>query len=84
MSRKTAVVPVALPLAMVPVGCGRSCDAPTVYFYSGQTQNLVGPLPQRLNKRAGVHIDGSLAALVPLPLSGVLTFVPVVRHGTPT
>jgi hypothetical protein len=78
MSRKTAVVPVAL----LPVGCGRSCDAPTVY--SGQTQNLVGPLPQRLNKRAGVHIDGSLAALAPLPLSGVLTFVPVVRHGTPT
>jgi hypothetical protein len=82
MSRKTAVVPVALLPALLPTGCGRSCDALTVS--AGGTQNLVGPLLERLNKRTGVHLDGSLAALVLLPLPGVLTLVRVVRHGTPT
>jgi iron(III) transport system substrate-binding protein len=55
MSRKTAVVAVALLLALVPAGCGGSRDALTVY--SGRTQNLVGPLLERFNKETGIPID---------------------------
>ena len=55
MSRKTAIVALALLLAVVPAGCGGSRDALTIY--SGRTQNLIGPLLERFNKETGIAID---------------------------
>jgi iron(III) transport system substrate-binding protein len=55
MTRKTAVVAVALLLALVSAGCSGSRDALTIY--SGRTQNLVGPLLERFNKETGIAID---------------------------
>ena len=55
MSRKLAVVALALLLAVVPAGCGGSRDALTIY--SGRTQNLIGPLLERFNKETGIPID---------------------------
>jgi iron(III) transport system substrate-binding protein len=55
MSRKTAVVAVALLLALGSAGCGSRRDALTIY--SGRTQNLIGPLLERFNKETGIPID---------------------------
>ena len=55
MSRKTAIVALALLLAVVPAGCGDARDALTIY--SGRTQNLIGPLLERFNKETGIAID---------------------------
>jgi iron(III) transport system substrate-binding protein len=55
MSRKTAVVAVALLLALATAGCSSSRDAMTIY--SGRTQNLIGPLLERFNKETGIAID---------------------------
>jgi iron(III) transport system substrate-binding protein len=55
MSRKTAVVAVALLLALATAGCGSSRDAMTIY--SGRTQNLIGPLLEQFNKETGIAID---------------------------
>ena len=55
MSRKTAVVAVALLLALATAGCSSSRDAMTIY--SGRTQNLIGPLLEQFNKETGIAID---------------------------
>jgi len=55
MSRKTAVVAVALLLALATAGCSNSRDAMTIY--SGRTQNLIGPLLEQFNKETGIAID---------------------------
>jgi iron(III) transport system substrate-binding protein len=55
MSRKTAVVAVALLLVLGSAGCGSRRDALTIY--SGRTQNLIGPLLERFNKETGIPID---------------------------
>jgi iron(III) transport system substrate-binding protein len=55
MSRKLAVVVLALLLALASAGCGGSRDALTVY--SGRTQNLIGPLLERFNQETGIAID---------------------------
>ncbi|HEV8424091.1 MAG TPA: iron ABC transporter substrate-binding protein [Actinomycetes bacterium] len=55
MTRKTAVVALALLLALASAGCGRSRDALTIY--SGRTQNLVGQLLERFNQQTGIAID---------------------------
>jgi iron(III) transport system substrate-binding protein len=55
MSRKTAVVALALLLALASAGCGGDRDALTIY--SGRTQNLIGPLLERFNKETGIAID---------------------------
>lgn len=55
MSRKTAVVAVALLLALATAGCSGSRDAMTIY--SGRTQNLIGPLLEQFNKETGIAID---------------------------
>ncbi|HJW60815.1 MAG TPA: iron ABC transporter substrate-binding protein [Actinomycetota bacterium] len=55
MSRKTAVVAVALLLALATAGCSDSRDAMTIY--SGRTQNLIGPLLEQFNKETGIAID---------------------------
>src|SRR5918996_2679442 len=55
MTRKTAVVVVAVLLALASTGCSRSRDALTVY--SGRTQNLIGPLLERFNRETGIAID---------------------------
>ena len=55
MSRKHAVVALALLLALGSAGCGGSRDALTIY--SGRTQNLIGPLLERFNEETGLAID---------------------------
>jgi iron(III) transport system substrate-binding protein len=55
MSRKTAVVAVALLLILATAGCSSSRDAMTIY--SGRTQNLIGPLLEQFNKETGIAID---------------------------
>jgi iron(III) transport system substrate-binding protein len=55
MTRKTAVVVIALLLTLASAGCSSSRDALTIY--SGRTQNLVGPLLERFNRETGIAID---------------------------
>jgi iron(III) transport system substrate-binding protein len=55
MTRKTAVVVIALLLTLASAGCSSSRDALTIY--SGRTQNLVGPLLERFNQETGIAID---------------------------
>jgi iron(III) transport system substrate-binding protein len=55
MSRKSAVVAVALLLTLATAGCSSSRDAMTIY--SGRTQNLIGPLLEQFNKETGIAID---------------------------
>src|SRR4029453_4389017 len=55
MSRKTAVVVLALLLALGSAGCGGRRDALTVY--SGGDQNLLGPRLGGVKKETGSAID---------------------------
>jgi iron(III) transport system substrate-binding protein len=55
MTRKTAVVAVAVLLTLASAGCRSERDALTIY--SGRTQNLIGPLLEQFNKDTGIAID---------------------------
>src|SRR4030095_6411293 len=66
MSRKTAVVVLALLLALGSAGCGGRRDALTVY--SRRTQNPIGPLLERVNKETGIAIEVKYGDSAALPL----------------
>jgi iron(III) transport system substrate-binding protein len=55
MTRRTVVLVLSLLLTLATAGCGGSRDALTIY--SGRTQNLVGPLLERFNKKTGIAVD---------------------------